>query len=206
MELVAGADVHHVRISRGFWLARCPVTREQYLRFRLDAGLTHLDDEPAHGDHPARGISWGEAADYCKFRGLRLPTEAEWEYAARRPESHRYPWGNEWQARRCCNAQNPGPEGNAFPADSSPHSASWCGAVGMAGNVAEWCADWYSERAYAHGAAVDPTGPRRGLTHVYQGGSWSSDADECRSAFRNGDEPGVLGNIGLRCVMPGDGP
>jgi formylglycine-generating enzyme required for sulfatase activity len=129
-------------------------------------------------------VSWYGAAAYCEHNGLELPTEAQWEYAARGPESRAYPWGDDWDPKRLCWDENRGPEGQTFPVGSFPSGGSWCGALDMSGNVWEWCADWYGSDYYGSSPTTDPTGPTNGEYRVLRGGSWGSYADYCRAAGR----------------------
>lgn len=200
---------HRVRISRGFWLGKYEVTVGLWRRYCREAKVP-LDDEFIMPDnHPMSGVSWFDVEKYCRFYGLALPTEARWEWAARGPEGRRYPWGNQWNPRLCTNKENPyivedvGLEFTA-PVGRYPGGASWCGAMDMAGNLAEWVADWYSETYYASASGVDPTGPTTGTEKVWRGGYCWGDADECRSTRRFGSEPDNDGGSGcLRtCVVP----
>lgn len=180
-----------------YWIGLSEVTRAQWLKV-----MTGADD--AGDDTPVSDISWDEARAFCEKIGMRLPTEAEWEFAARGPEGHVYPWGDEWDATKCCNAGNKGEDGGVSAAGSFPDGASWCGALDMAGNVAEWCGDYYSAGARASAARVNPTGPAacsaksyrvhtigtRALpmdkAHVVRGGSWFDKEEGCfRSAQRS---------------------
>jgi len=173
---VAGEDayaperpVHRVRITKGFWLGRCTVTNAQYHRFCDETGtafpqLRNNDGSVSsridYGDgHPVMFVTWYGAAAYCERYGLRLPTEAEWEYAARGSAGHVWPWGDEWDRGKCCNQENPGPEGFTFPVGSFPAGASWCGAMDMAGNGYQWCQDWYAADYYSKSPTDDPQGP-----------------------------------------------
>jgi len=201
--------IHRVRISRGFWLSRCETTCAQWKRYCQQAGI-RLDKEIFTPDnHPMSGVSWFDVDKYCRFYGMALPTEAQWEWAARGPEGRKYPWGNQWNAWLCNNKDNPYVDedlGMAFtsPVGRYPGGASWCGALDMAGNLDEWVADWYSETYYAASPSLDPTGPAAGTEKVWRGGYCWGDADECRSARRFSSEPDNDGGSGtLRaCYTP----
>lgn len=223
--------VHQVRITKGFWLGKCEVTAAQYAKFCADTGRqlpppvekvqrggeTQFGNGPAAGDagkHPVVNVSWEDAVAYCTQYGLRLPTEAQWEYAARGPEGRLYAWGNEWESAKCCNCDNLGPAGTTFPVGSFPASASWCGALDMIGNVFEYCLDWYDDNYYDTSPADDPQGPAAAPTatasitqgsHVIRGGSWLCFTEMCRADYRMFDtaESRKLGTNGFRvCITP----
>jgi sulfatase modifying factor 1 len=183
---------HRVRITRGFWLGKCEVTNEQYRAF-CDATGRGLREESRNGPkHPVVYVSWEDAKAYCDHYGLALPTEAQWEYAARGPEGRKYPWGNEWDAKKCCNRDNRGAGVQAtMEVGSLPAGDSWCGASDLAGNVWEWCADWYGEDYYAGSPQDDPQGPASGDCRLLRGGSWDYNGGLCRSAFRYYDVPWI---------------
>lgn len=182
--------VHRVRISKGFWLSKTAVTIAQWRRYCHDSGTRfRVEVISPTDDYPMWGVNWDDVQGYCRFYGLALPTEAQWEYAARGPQGRTYPWGNQWDKKRCCNQDNTGPQGFNCPVGGYPNGASWCGAQDMAGNLSTWCADWYAETYYAHSPGVDPLGPKTGTRRVQRGGYFWSDADECRSARRSSDDP-----------------
>jgi len=208
-EFTMGADdlgapsqpVHKVVITKGFWLGKCTVTISQWKRY---LGKEDATVQPTN-DYPAVCITWQQAVDYCRHYGMSLPTEAQWEYAARGPEGRKYPWGDQWDVKKCCNVDNRGPAGFTWPVGSFPEGTSWCGALDMAGNIWQWCNDWYDERYYANSPSVDPPGPADPTPQKYRvlrGGSCNWDANVCRSAYHDwGDPNSRTGIYGFRCVI-----
>jgi eukaryotic-like serine/threonine-protein kinase len=164
-------------------------------------------------DHPIVQISWNDAAAYCAWAGRRLPTEAEWEKAARGSDRRTYPWGNQPVAGNLLNFADRTLEINAAdknvddsyqftaPVGHYPAGASPYGAFDMAGNVWEWVADWYDETYYASSPAKNPTGPASGTARVMRGGSWDVDALWVTTTRRGGyDLYHGSSNIGFRCA------
>lgn len=165
-------------------------------------------------DHPVVHVSWNDAAAFARWAGKRLPTEAEWEFAARGGLSkQRYPWGDElapndehrcniWQGRFPHeNTADDGFIGTA-PAESFPPNGY--GLYNMAGNVWEWCADWFSPTYYQDSPRTDPKGPRAGTSRVIRGGSYLCHASYCnryRVAARSSNTPdSATGHMGFRCA------
>ncbi len=164
-------------------------------RFFGEAEWAHLTGP----NQPVCGISFFEAEAYAAYAGKRLPTEAEWEKAARGTDGRLYPWGNEWLEGRCSVRGHPvraAPPVGGFPLGASPY-----GALDMAGGVWEWCADWYDAAYYARAPQRDPTGPSLGQLKVARGGAWNALPLQNRTANRNAWKPTArFSNLGLRCA------
>jgi formylglycine-generating enzyme required for sulfatase activity len=153
-------------------------------------------------DHPVMCVSWREASDYCHAVGKRLPTEAEWERAARGLDRRIHPWGDE--AANCSLANGDGCSDFTMPVGSLPAGASPVGALHMAGNVAEWVSDWWHEHTYRYllqSKPKNPQGPDRGLVRAIRGGSFYGGALDLRASYRYGLEPTARTSIvGFRCA------
>lgn len=202
---------HDVRLS-DFWLDRTEVTNAAYRRC-VAAGVCTTPGYGAaarwtrHDEHPVTLVSWYDARAYCHWIGGRLPTEAEWERAARGWSARIYPWGNVFNPRIVNHgrfALDALDDDDGFaelaPVASFPQGRTPEGLEDMAGNVEEWVADWYAPR-YAPADQVDPVGPPAGDERVLRGGSFQAGRAWLRTAARNHDLPSVRRSFrGFRCA------
>jgi len=188
----------------GYWVYRTEVTVAQYKAYCASAGAAMPTDTPGWGwqdTHPMVYVNWKEARAYAKWAGAKLPSEAQWEKAARGTDGRIYPWGNAWDADRCNNEQT-GPE-QTMAVGSLPDSVGPYGCVDMAGNVLEWCEDWYGTDYYKNSPDRNPKGPDGGEYRVLRGGSWSdTNPVYFRCAFRLDYTPALRNAFsGFRCVV-----
>ena len=149
-------------------------------------------------NYPMVEMTWYGARAYCEWRGGRLPSEAEWEKAARGPDGRTFPWGEEIS---CEQANYAGCTYAAMPVDSLPAGASPYGAYHMAGNVMEWVSDWYDIEYYANSPAENPTGPETGDFRLLRGGTWLHAAGNVRTTYRFPKLPVLTYvTVGFRCA------
>lgn len=212
----------HTVYLDAFWIDRTEVTNAQY-RKCVEAGTCRAPTacdwgDPTYGDaskadHPVVCVSWDDARTYCEWAGARLPTEAEWEKAARGSDGRLYPWGNTFDGsalnfcdRNCefvwkdTNAEDG--YARTAPVGSYPSGASPYGALDMAGNVWEWVNDWYDENYYSRSPDRNPTGPDSGENRALHGGSWGDYWYHARAAHRHGhgvDPTFRSSYVGFRC-------
>ncbi len=189
--------VHKVKLD-GYYISKYEITFEQYDRFcddsrraRPSASISNVYKVP-RGKYPVFNITWEDADEYCKWLTrksnsyIHLPTEAQWEKAARGNDQRTYPWGNQDPSRSLCNAG--APSNNAVPVvvGSYPSGVSPYGAYDMAGNVAEFCSDWYGSDYYTWTPYINPPGPSSGSSRVRRGGSFLFSDGSVRSSDRGG--------------------
>lgn len=204
-----------------FRMDRLPVLESEYeaatgeAPWTLCAGANCADPDP---NHPAWYVTWHEADSFCRAKGGRLPTEAEFEYAARAGDSSLYLWGDSL-AEACAHANFadltlskvlpgwttfPCSDGHALIAPAGGRKPNRFGLHDMAGNVWQWTSDWYAADWYARSPKNDPVGPSGGEGKVMRGGSWMNGPTGGRVAYRDGFNPveRFSGAIGFRCVHP----
>lgn len=210
----------HMVYLDAFWIYQHPVTNEAYRKCVEDGGchtpavLSHFESSE-YADHPVTFVNWHSASDYCEWAGGRLPTEAEWEKAARGTDGRKYPWGNDpltGERANFCDVNCPmgyaisdmddGYE-TTSPVGSYPLGASPYDVLDMAGNVLEWVADWYGTDYYSRSPYENPTGPTSGEYKVTRGGSWLTYEGFLRVSSRYGFDTWSweeLPDTGFRCV------
>lgn len=199
----------HKVLINAFFMDKYEVTVKQYAAFLQESGGDRPAEwktmnKTANQNRPVMGVDWAEAARYCKWAGKRLPTEAEWEKAARGTDGRLYPWGNDpptplhanYGKREWSNHEALVPVGT-LEAGKSPY-----GIYDMAGNVWEWVSDWYDNDYYKNSPSESPAGPPTGGFKVIRGGSWNTSARNLRAADRYFDPPSFRSQYvpGFRCA------
>ncbi|MDA1330089.1 MAG: hypothetical protein DWG76_07830 [Chloroflexi bacterium] len=184
-------------LAEPYWIDRTEVTNAQYgSDSRVDSRFPRKDP-----DWPREAVTWEMAAEFCEQRGGRLPTEAEWEFAARGPDATIYPFGDDYDIQRVTLRKISPPL-----VGEHPEGASWVGAQDMSGGVAEWVLDWFGP--YSSAQVSDPEGPDEGQLRIAKGGGWFAHAAyQVRSAIR---EPYNVeyasSSVGFRCALDFESP
>ena len=202
------APEHGVTLD-GYWMYQTKVTNRMFAQCVAVGSCTTPTEElggpvyknPDYANYPVVGVTWDQAQAYCGWSQGQLPTEAQWEKAARGPSGNIYPWGNDDPA---CDLLNFGyclgsiSEVDVFPAGVSPY-----GLFDMAGNVFEWVSDYYGEAYYKDAPPVNPTGPESGEYRVIRGSSFETDPELIGSAIRHpGAQVYHSRDLGFRCAIP----
>lgn len=200
-----------------YWIGKYPVTNVQYQAFVKDTkrkapqGWDGENYPFEKSDHPVTNVSWDDAQTYCQWLSektgniYRLPSEAEWEKAARGDDGRIYPWGDRFDPQKTNTVEGKRGGTTAVGQFSQAGGDSPFGCADMVGNVWEWCADWYNENEYQSRPTTgvkDPTGPETGQYRVLRGGAFTSDYDRTRCACRNGYSPSSLyHDLGFRVAL-----
>ncbi|MGH7230467.1 MAG: formylglycine-generating enzyme family protein [Nitrospiraceae bacterium] len=210
---------HTVFLSR-YAIDQFEVTMSLYAKFLEETGrkpppLWDEDSVTSAGNRPTVGVTWGDAQAYCKWAGKRLPTEAEWEKAARGTDGRRFPWGNmqpfvdianynrgQWVSYAITLAPVDAPGGMSVRHGTKEGGKSPYGVFHMAGNAAEWVDDWYDREYYQRSPEKNPTGPESGEKRVIRGGSWNDIPAGVRATVRVAAEPSYRDlTLGFRCAL-----
>ena len=204
---------HHVYLD-AFYIDKYEVTTGRYAKFmRVQRPTRPFKWQEAlrgrQAEKPVIGVDWYDAKEYCEWAGRRLPTEAEWEKAARGTDHRTYPWGEDAPTRAYTNAGQRAWKGydtlTAVGSHAPGHSPD--GVADLSGNVWEWIADRYDQRYYETSPSRNPRGPSTGPLRVLRGGAWNNDATTIRGANRAAYAPAMRRNdVGFRCAMDGATP
>lgn len=227
-EFIMGADDHDPLADEwekpqrrvyldSYYIYKHEVTNDQFSAFIKSTGYIADGNwdkwmTSATGNYPVVMVSWNDAQAYCQWAGVNLPTEAQWEKAARGTDGRIYPWGNQWDPSLCSNMDTPEEilqgqvralyeNAGIMPAGSFPKGASPYGVMDMAGNVQEWCRDWFDENYYLSSPLANPMGPSQGEDKVLRGGSFYQEVKTCRTTHREDNFPSSNDtDYGFRCV------
>lgn len=189
---------HRVYLS-SYWFDKYEVTNSRYRQCVEGGGCTPPKDrltfeDPQRAHHSVANITWNQARSFCQWQGKRLPTEAEWEKAARGTDARRYPWGNDGEFMTSVNG--------AEPVGRQASMASPYGVLDLIGSVSQWVKDWYAEDFYQASPARDPQGPLRGSFRVLRGGEWNEKSANFQASYRGWDDVTYWGpTLGVRCAV-----
>jgi len=197
-------DPAHEVILDAYYIDLYEVTNTDFKKYLEATGSKTLPRywKDAHFNQPTQpvvGTTWKEAQACCQSKNKRLPTEAEWEKAARGKRPVKYPWGNEEPDKTRLNFNNQ--IGKTSPVGSFPEGKSDYGVFDLSGNVAEWVQDWHFPEYYLFSPKENPPGPDKGHYKIIRGGNWKNNAEDVRLTYRNATVPKARSKtVGFRCV------
>lgn len=191
---------------KDFWIMQTEVTNAAYARCVTANACTppvnQRWNDQTYAAYPVTNVNWNQANQYATWAGGRLPTEAEWEKAARSTDGRLYPWGDQEISDQRLNYNYV--KGDTMPVASYPDGVGPYGTVDMAGNVEEWVMDWYNDGYYASSPAQNPAGPETGIFRVVRGGSFNSNRVGVRTTSRGKALPNTrVPSVGFRIVLDG---
>jgi sulfatase modifying factor 1 len=195
--------MHQVYLDE-YYIMKTEVTIQEFGKYIKETGYITKGWTPelaaSEGNLPVTNIVWKDAEAYCQWAGMRLPTEAEWEKAARGDDSRHFPWGDTWDVSLANTYVSD--QGHPMPVGSYPQGASPYGVLDMCGNVIEWVADYFDFTAYDSAIVENRTGSTQPMDHGLRGGSYDSPADQVTTYFRDSSHS-VMPNsrVGFRCAM-----
>lgn len=194
---------HDVYLS-AYYIDRFEVTNAEYAEYleaHSDKRKPRYWDDPEFNQpqQPVVGVTWKEAQAYCRWRGKRLPTEAEWEKAARGKRPVKYPWGDSDPTPSKANFNEV--VGKTTPVGNYEEGKSDYGVYDLSGNVSEWVQDWHFPEYYLFSPKENPQGPEKGQYKVIRGGNWRNNKEDVRLTYRNATVPSLRQNtVGFRCA------
>jgi formylglycine-generating enzyme required for sulfatase activity len=204
----ANEQPEHPAFVDAFFLDQFEASNAQYRQCVADGACTPGNktdsftyqgyrDNPTYDNYPVVGVSWNQADAYCRWAGKRLPSEAEWEYAASGPQNLTWPWGNTFDVSLAAASA-----ADTQPVDSYPDGVSPFGVYNMAGNVAEWVADMFDENFYGNSPALNPVNTGSGTGRIFRGGSFGNpDGSFYTTSRRYGNASSFNDvDIGFRCA------
>jgi formylglycine-generating enzyme required for sulfatase activity len=203
-------DPAHEVILDAFYIDIYETSNANYKSYMEKTGIKkyprYWDDSSFNKpDQPVVGVTWKEALNFCHWKNKRLPTEAEWEKAARGKRPVSYPWGDDPPDKELLNFDNHVRQ--TTPVGTYPKGKSDYGVFDLSGNVSEWVQDWHFPEYYLFSPKENPPGPEKGVYKVIRGGNWKNNAEDVNLTYRNATVPKARSNtVGFRCAADAPQP